>query len=501
VALAVGAAALAIYLWTLLPGIAFGDWGELQTVPWVLGIAHPTGYPSYVLLAAAADRIPIGTVAWRGNVLSAVLVAASLSVTVLILRRLDVRASIAAAGALAVGAATTVWSAALVAEANPLHLLLAALIVHRALVWAERRSVRDLALGGLLVGLSFGNHLLTITIAPFIALFVVWSGRAEIRERPWILLVPLVTLVVGLLVYLYLPIRASQDPPLAYNHPDTLEGVIALVSGTQFQYKFDFLSGTGPGELVAALGPIWNRLTAAATPVLPVLGAFGLLVIAVRQVSLALALAGIFAGALYIYATYEALEHYLLVPLLVLGIGAAVALEWLACGLVKFGARWFGPCHERIGTVVVVAGLVMVVALAVVNRPLVDRSGDRRGEAYVGAVFDLLSPDAVLLSYWHITTPIWHAQLVEGMRPDVLVIDDSNIVNDGWGTREEAIAAFVCERPVFIVRPDDRELDPARARFELEWKGTLPVATGGTSAVVARPIYEVLGPSGGCPTS
>ncbi len=45
------AASLALYLWTLLPGMAFDDWGELQTVPHVLGIAHPTGYPTYILTA------------------------------------------------------------------------------------------------------------------------------------------------------------------------------------------------------------------------------------------------------------------------------------------------------------------------------------------------------------------------------------------------------------------------------------------------------------------
>ena len=38
--------ALAVYVRTLLPGLAFGDWGEMQTVPHVLGVAHPTGYPT-----------------------------------------------------------------------------------------------------------------------------------------------------------------------------------------------------------------------------------------------------------------------------------------------------------------------------------------------------------------------------------------------------------------------------------------------------------------------
>ena len=63
--------ALGVYVVTLMPGVAFGDWGEMQTVPHVLGVAHPTGYPTYVLLAwfragpARVGRVP-------ANLLSAV---------------------------------------------------------------------------------------------------------------------------------------------------------------------------------------------------------------------------------------------------------------------------------------------------------------------------------------------------------------------------------------------------------------------------------------------
>ena len=73
---------------------------------------------------------------------------------------------VAAVAALATGAIGTVWGSATVAEVNPLHLLLVALILDRSLAWADGRRLRDLALGGLLVGLSFANHLLTILVAP-----------------------------------------------------------------------------------------------------------------------------------------------------------------------------------------------------------------------------------------------------------------------------------------------------------------------------------------------
>ena len=45
--------------------------------------------------------------------------------------------------------------------------------------------------------------------------------------------------------------------------------------------------------------------------------------------------------------------------------------------------------------------------------------------------------------------PLWYAPLVDGLRPDLLVVDDTNIVYEGWGNREARIASVICERPVF----------------------------------------------------
>ena len=91
--LIVAAMSFAVYLRTLLPGVAFGDWGEMQTVPHVLGVAHPTGYPTYILIAWLAELLPIGSVAFRANLLSAAFVAAALATVTVIAGRLGARQS------------------------------------------------------------------------------------------------------------------------------------------------------------------------------------------------------------------------------------------------------------------------------------------------------------------------------------------------------------------------------------------------------------------------
>ena len=219
--------------------MAFDDWGELQTVPHVLGIAHPTGYPTYILTAWLFELLPIGSVAFRANLLAAVCVAVALAAMTSTALRLGVRPAIAVAAAVATGAIGTVWASAVVAEVNALHLAFIALIVDRSLAWADGRRTRDLALGGLLIGLSLGNHLLTAFVAPFFVLFALWEGRSTLLERKRRILAPVLAGLAGLAVYLYIPIAASLSPPLAYNHPTTFEAFRFLVTGEQFRGQYD----------------------------------------------------------------------------------------------------------------------------------------------------------------------------------------------------------------------------------------------------------------------
>ena len=65
-------AAMTVYLLTMMPGPAFMDTGEFQTVTYVLGVAHPTGYPLYTILGKLFGTLfPLGNWAFRMNLMSA----------------------------------------------------------------------------------------------------------------------------------------------------------------------------------------------------------------------------------------------------------------------------------------------------------------------------------------------------------------------------------------------------------------------------------------------
>ncbi len=504
---AVFAIALLVYLRTLLPGMAFDDWGEMQTVPHVLGIPHPTGYPTYVLTAWLFELLPVGSIAFRANLLSAVCIALAMGLLTSILQRLDVRPAIAAVAALATGFTGTLWASAEVAEVNPLHVLFIALIAERALAWAEAPRLRDLALGGLLIGLSLGNHVLTAFVAPFLVLFVLWAGRRQLIEHPAWLLAPVVTLALGLSVYAYLPIAASFHPPLPYNDPVTFDRFRFLVMGEQFRGQYgDLFTTTDIGPYLASLPDLWRLAVDRATIFVPALGLAGLVLLLWRRPAVALACGGILVLGTYVWASYLRLEHYLLVPWLVIGIGAGVAVEAGARSLGRLLDAWVGPrggspagtLRTAPTTIAVVAGAVLAIALVAVNLPSADRSGDHSADAYVDAVFAALPQGSAILSYWGASAPLWHATLVEGRRPDILVVDDTNIVYEGWGTREKRIASLICTRPVFIIHLSEAELAPTREQFRLTQVARVFIAGGTPTATAYAPLYRVDPLAGTC---
>src|SRR6186713_3013983 len=82
------AAAFAAYGLTLAPTVTLVDSGELIVAARNLGVAHPPGFPAYVLLGHLASRVPAGSVAERLNAFSAVGAALAAAALVLAVGRL-----------------------------------------------------------------------------------------------------------------------------------------------------------------------------------------------------------------------------------------------------------------------------------------------------------------------------------------------------------------------------------------------------------------------------
>jgi hypothetical protein len=114
----------------------------------------------------------------------------------------------------------------------------------------------------------------------------------------------------------------------------------------------------------------------------------------------------------------------------------------------------------------------------------VDESWDHTADRWVEGALGRMPPDSVLVSWWSYSTPLWYAQLIEGQRPDVTVIDDRTRLDQNLGDVTDVIDAHFGSRPVFLIRDDPLEAIQLASRYELEY----------LEGFDARGLTRVLGP-------
>ena len=496
-AAAVFLVALAIYVRTMLPATSFWDTAEAQTVPPTLSIFHPTGFPTYTLVGWLWSRLPVGDViAWRMNLLSGVSVAAAAGLVVLIVGQLVEerhRVTVAAAagiGGLAFAFASEPWRNAVRADVHALHVFIAALLVWLLVSWASARRAgspradRWLLAAALIFGLGMGNHPLTGLMAAGIGAWLI-AVDPGIWRRWRLMLGCALLLAVGMSVYAYIAIRAltPPEPPLFYARPTTFERFRYLVFAEQFRDLFRPFDAP-----LADLGFKWTDAERVLERQLIgpgwLLAGVGAAVLAARRFRALVFLGLLVAGNVLYSMNFRDgdIDRYYL---LTVGVGAillGVALSALggAAGRAFADAsrRALGIVGRRRAAVGAVA-LVMLMAALLPLGSLVtmyrerDRSNDRDAERWVAAVHEALPPEAVIISWWSYSTPLWYHRWIVGERPDVKIIDQRNILDDGYGTIHRAVAAHLGRRPVYIV-PASWELNGILARWETEPIQTYP---------------------------
>src|SRR5262249_5466545 len=90
---AVFVVALLLYTWTLAPTVTLVDSGELILAAWGTGVAHPPGFPLWVMLAHLASLLPFGNVAVRINFSSALFAALACATLTLVIAELIITPS------------------------------------------------------------------------------------------------------------------------------------------------------------------------------------------------------------------------------------------------------------------------------------------------------------------------------------------------------------------------------------------------------------------------
>ena len=426
-----------VYLQTMATTVEFIDSGELATVPYLLGIAHPTGYPLWTLIGHIFSSLPLASeVVVRMNIFSALLAStaavAMYYLMLFILRRErdedDLREALIPAifSSLALAFSKTFWDQSTSIEVYALHLLLLIAVILfflRAVFYLIDTQVVDQRLWWLFaftLGLSFTNHLTTVLLAP--AFLVLYFSVMRFSKESWMQILQLaVPFLLGLSVYLYFPIRSVQQPVLNWGYPATLERILWHISAKQ--YRVWMFSSS------AVMAKQWGHFTDALpkefyyAPLL--FSALGIWRLLVRNRQLLLFILLLIAGCVAYTINYDIkdIDSYFLLAYISFAI------------LAGFGAVEAGSLLKTLpGSVAIWLIFAGVLAAEVsANWEESDSSNNRLAEDYTANILVNLEPNAVILSYqWDtFVSPSYYYQYIKHLRQDVTVID-KELLRRSW---------------------------------------------------------------------
>ena len=469
---------LPIYLLTMSHTVGRADTFEFQVVAPQLGIAHPTGYPLYLLLGKLFTLLPVSSVAWRLNFASAVYALAAAGFVFLFAYRLLQRPLPAVLGAVALSLTPTFWSQAIEAEVYTLHALIVAIAL-----WLMREigdwrlGIRDwrLRIGNsplerkpskeqaaillfFVIGLGLTNHLTSLFLLPPAVLTLLLAFRRD-HQSPISNLQSLISILVAFLfplsLYAYLPLRWAA----VNREPMGLSRFVDWVMGGRFQGALQWTAWLNDPARYEVVGRLF----------LDNWGWFNLLLALVGFVFL---LSQNWRAALVLLVTWFGYTFYCLnyyVPDLAVFLLPAqmiVAICWanaLAIGVwrpvlsaaegLEIGDNLQSPMEHRtipnLQSLILILLIIPVLMLAIRHWPQVDRSGDDGLTQWGTAVLALpLDANAAILADSEKIAPLYYLQQSEGIQPDL----DIMVLPDEAAYRAELDSRIAAGQTVYLAR-------------------------------------------------
>ena len=463
---------LLVYRLTLAPTVTLVDSGELIVAARFLGVAHPPGFPLYLILAHLFSLVPIGNIAVRINSASAIFAALAAATLTLVVAELMVDASFfektkddsrkkkrlgkpvgetrltgncwvtlipAASSGLLLSFSRTLWSYATVAEVYTLNTLLILTILFLMLRWrqcivndtnytsskgkARRRKPavieydRWLYGAAVVFGLALGVHHVTVGLLLPALAAIVWrtQGIGFFASRR-LFYAALVSIVALIAVDSYLPLAASARPILNWGDPSSFRALWWHITGRQYQVFVSFTPAIAGHELIKfgnfllrEFGFWWLPL-----PLLFAVIGYASMFRRDRTIFWFLILIVLFnLGYALNYEIAEDKDAYYLPTFISVAAACGYGMRE---ALQRFASSIRAPA----------AGSMLLVPLLalVAHWPYNDRSHYFIAHDYVENIQSAIEPNSLLLTLdWQVASPMLYTREIERRRRDIKAID------------------------------------------------------------------------------
>ena len=466
------------YLLTLAPGLVGGDAGEHQLAVPLLGIPHTTGYPLYVLVGKVWTLLlPIGSLAWRMNLFSAVGGALAASLTALVIYHLAEAVfpnptgsgwAGAVVGGLALSFGFTLWHWSIIAGIRSFNVFFFALLTLQAIIWAAqqkrgqtKRAEQTLRWLALSVGLSLAHHRTTLLYLPSLMVWIWWHDRRLMFHPKRLVNLALLSLA-PLSLYLFIYLRGVNNPPYTHEQITDLASFWFLVGSGDSSSLFFFID---PAYLPARLAFVWQDILAQLSTPGVILALLGALILLWRSPAHFLCQALLVLFLFWFTLDFEVVNlneaptwylmpaYFIFAVWLGLGVSGITTAAHYALRSTPYVNYHLTSLLIAIPTLIL---LILTLArpnwqkqVAVAAGPLDDWRQLLRGsqaQRFVDSSLPYVKPNSIIWGDWEQYTPLKYEQLVNGRRLDITVRNPL----DRWP--EKVAAAQAAGQPIYFTR-------------------------------------------------
>lgn len=423
-----------VYNFTLAPSVIQIDSGELASVQKLLGIAHPTGYPLFTMLGYFFLQLPIfSSDIFQANFLAAIYCSISVGLFSKFLFEIFLISKVNSlpettikliiiSSSIVLGLSTTFWFQSTSVEVYSLHLVLIISTLFLFVKAFRNDDAKFWYLFAYFFGISLSNHMTSILIIP--AAVYLYFKKNSFNKNSFLFgaRLALITAISAMIVYLYLPIRAMQEPILNWGNPIDFERFWRHFTGAQYQVWIFSSLEASKKQLSYFIQNLTNEFFSIIY--LPII--FGIVsLFKISKTVLFFTLLLTFSTILYsINYDIVDIDSYFLLTY----ISFIVFFFFGIIRILEFSK------NPTINVILMTIILIIFPALQLtMNHDKVDQSDNFIFEDYTKASLNSLPANSILFSYqWdYLISPSYYFQFVENYRRDVTIVD-KELLRRSW---------------------------------------------------------------------
>jgi len=412
-----------IYTRTLLPAVGTGDTAKFQFITSVMGIPHTTGYPIYLLTGKLFSFLPIGSLAYRINLMSAFFASLTGVALYFVSLRIVKNLFISLLTAVVFCFSLTFWSQAVIAEVYTLNIFFISVILLFLLIFKDTKRPVYIFFAMIFLALALGNHLLIITVIPSVLAAILLIDPRFFRSIKNIAFT-ILPFVLTISSYMYLYFRALSHPVYNEGNIDSFPSLIWYLTGGIFKGHFFRFGIDGFFDrTIVYLNILFNQFT---VPVL-VLGIAGMILMMIKKTRIFIVLFLTLLMDLLIIANYDIfdIDVYIIPSAFVFSIFFGYSIFSISAWAGKRASRL--KEHSSWCFNIMVAAAMIIISVSSLfnilqNYNINDRSGELDNYLRAKNIISKVEDNAVIIPEdYFVSMSLLYYSLVEYREKNIII--------------------------------------------------------------------------------